>query len=237
MSFKFDEHIRKDLHKLKSGKRKGSTYYKYVFLCKKDGCENEVKATRTMVSKLSGFCKKCSDLMKLDKAYKVKKETECKLKGKFTKIHYINCKTCNKLFIRNKDNVSKNAQIFCSGKCRSDYHNTNGVDLSIKRRYGVAKAACNRARNKNKYKKQMLLSFEEFKEVFADGKCSYCGNKIGRGGIGLDRLNNNEPYRKGNVTPCCGKCNRLRQDLLTPQETKEVLNLLKKLRGKENIWE
>jgi hypothetical protein len=141
------------------------------------------------------------------------------------------------LFIRKRVSNGNNKQLFCSKKCREDYHNTKGVDINIKRRYGVAKAASNRARNKNKYKRKMLLTLKEFSEIFGEGICTYCGGEIGRGGTGLDRLDNNEPYKVGNVVPCCGKCNRLRQDLMTPEETKKVIKLLKKLRNKEDIWD
>ena len=54
---------------------------------------------------------------------------------------------------------------------------------------------------------------------------------------GLDRINNSEGYELINVIPCCGKCNSLRGDRLTVEETLKVIKLLKKLRKKDNIWE
>lgn len=48
---------------------------------------------------------------------------------------------------------------------------------------------------------------------------------------GLDRIDNNEGYELNNVLPCCQYCNAIRMDVLTIQETKKVIELLKKERN------
>jgi len=55
--------------------------------------------------------------------------------------------------------------------------------------------------------------------------CYYCDNNFGSTfenmtGVGLDRLNNSKGYFLENVVPCCTKCNVIRNDILTPEETK-----------------
>ena len=49
-----------------------------------------------------------------------------------------------------------------------------------------------------------LLTEEQFKS-FWQAPCSYCGDEIET--IGLDRINNDGPYRIDNVRPCCSPCN------------------------------
>ena len=48
--------------------------------------------------------------------------------------------------------------------------------------------------------------------------------------VGLDRLNNACGYIINNVVRCCSFCNYLRGDLLSPEETKAVVNLIMSMR-------
>jgi len=43
--------------------------------------------------------------------------------------------------------------------------------------------------------------------------CFYCGGKLERFGIGLDRINSLKGYIVGNVVPCCPMCNTIKWDL------------------------
>lgn len=57
-------------------------------------------------------------------------------------------------------------------------------------------------------KKEFTLTFEEYVELISH-PCYYCNKDISdETGVGLDRMDNNLGYITGNVTACCGKCNR-----------------------------
>lgn len=69
---------------------------------------------------------------------------------------------------------------------------------------------------------ELTLTFEQFVEI--NGKiCFYCDGRSGykdEAGTRLDRLNNSRGYTLDNVVPCCSFCNKIKQNLLTPDETK-----------------
>lgn len=72
------------------------------------------------------------------------------------------------------------------------------------------------------------LSSEEF--LLKRGSCFYCSAPPPKYGSGLDRIDNSKGYTLDNVIACCPKCNYLRQELLTVNETKALIELLKQLR-------
>lgn len=43
--------------------------------------------------------------------------------------------------------------------------------------------------------------------------CYYCGSKLKGGRNGIDRLNNNIGYTKGNCVSCCKKCNFMKRNM------------------------
>lgn len=101
---------------------------------------------------------------------------------------------------------------------------------TIKGRYSNAKASA---------KSRGLiwnLSLEKFTE-FLNSPCTYCESPLTEYGSGLDRLNNLFGYESNNVIPCCGFCNKLRGDLLSHEETIEIVRVLKRLRSKNFIWD
>lgn len=59
--------------------------------------------------------------------------------------------------------------------------------------------------------------------------CSYCGEPTGSG-IGLDRLDNSRGYTLDNVTPCCGPCNLLRGNRLTPEQTRAAAQAIRHMK-------
>lgn len=88
-------------------------------------------------------------------------------------------------------------------------------------------------RGANKRKIQCELTFEEYKNLSEGKSCFYCDGKIGKQpthGHGLDRLDNNKGYIIDNVVPCCWDCNALKQDMLTPEETKAAVEAIIKIR-------
>lgn len=82
------------------------------------------------------------------------------------------------------------------------------------------------------------LTFEEFAFLHKNGtsKCYYCGMEI-ISGSGLDRIDNTKGYFVGNLVPCCKYCNNLRGNLLTKEETEQVIKILKQLRKTDSLWQ
>jgi hypothetical protein len=50
------------------------------------------------------------------------------------------------------------------------------------------------------------LTFSYYKEIISL-PCYYCGGELPVVGSGLDRIDSNKGYIKGNVRPCCKVCN------------------------------
>jgi len=199
----------------------------YIFKCK-ICIVNEIRVRSGELKIRSGNCKKCADLIKLQKA-----RVECskidRTLYKFSKVTFKYCKYCEKAFRANKNDCRI---LFCSSTCTKEFHRTpNEVTNKIGRRYSRSKAACTRAKVRDNPKRKFNITLDEFSEIFKNGKCYYCGGTIGYSGVGLDRIDNDLPYNKDNVLPCCGNCNKLRSDKLSVTETEKVIRLLKKLRG------
>lgn len=56
------------------------------------------------------------------------------------------------------------------------------------------------------------ILFEDYKKLILQ-PCFYCGKKLQRFGIGLDRIDSLKGYTKKNVAPCCPICNTIKWDL------------------------
>lgn len=75
------------------------------------------------------------------------------------------------------------------------------------------------------------ISKEEYETLITSG-CHYCSrNLLELTGHSLDKVNTDTGYVIGNVLPCCGDCNTVRMNILTVQETIEVVGLIRKLRN------
>jgi len=55
---------------------------------------------------------------------------------------------------------------------------------------------------------EFSLTETQFKSLW-QLPCSYCGDPIDT--IGIDRVDNSIGYIVSNITPCCGVCNRMKQ--------------------------
>lgn len=78
--------------------------------------------------------------------------------------------------------------------------------------------------------KEWDITFQ-FYYAFLRHPCYYCGSSIASDtGSGMDRIDCSKGYLMKNVLPCCGRCNTLRSNKFTPQETKAMINALLKLR-------
>ena len=99
---------------------------------------------------------------------------------------------------------------------------------SVQGRYVQARAAAKRR------KIPWDITVDDF-ETISGGPCEYCGIDSVRKGTWLDRKDNSQGYCAGNVVPCCGNCNKIKNKLLTHSETISIIALLKELRG-GRVW-
>lgn len=80
------------------------------------------------------------------------------------------------------------------------------------------------------------MSKQEYTEIISK-PCYYCSNNFGDNnincGVGLDRVNNSMGYTVDNVVSCCAKCNFVRGTILTPEETKIVIQAIIEFRKRE----
>ncbi len=80
------------------------------------------------------------------------------------------------------------------------------------------------------------LSPDEYASL-RDESCTYCGSipEANKYGVGLDRLDNSKGYEPDNVVPCCGPCNKIRGDRLTPEEMTVAMQAVLRLRQKNKL--
>lgn len=80
-------------------------------------------------------------------------------------------------------------------------------------------------------RKPFTLTESEYVQI-ASKPCYYCGSPSSGLGIGLDRINNDKSigYQIDNVLPCCKFCNKVRNSILTVEETKAAIDAVMKLR-------
>lgn len=147
------------------------------------------------------------------------------------------CKRNRKVKFFSKD---KRSQDKLNGRCKecdSQYKKINKKHNNIRRRqyrrsnngrYSRARYEAKRRRVKWK------LTKEEYLKII-DNDCYYCGGKLPDAGIGLDRKNNNKSigYTKKNVIPCCTRCNQMRNNWVSVEEFKVMINALKKYQIKK----
>ena len=99
-------------------------------------------------------------------------------------------------------------------------------DQSFHRRYRLLKRQAGRC-----------ISYDAYCQIVGPNVCSYCGGPLGLKGVGIDRRDSNKGYIKGNVVACCGTCNNLKGTYLSQQETLLVIDLLKKIRNNNVLWD
>ena len=81
------------------------------------------------------------------------------------------------------------------------------------------------------------LTLDEYHYIIKQ-PCYYnCGENASQAGVGIDRLDNSKGYTYENSVSCCGYCNVTKNAHITENEMIEIVNLLKKLRNTDNIWE
>lgn len=114
-------------------------------------------------------------------------------------------------------------------------HNNSPKTIAFKRAYATTlKGRYSKAKwmaHSRGY--EFTLSIEAYSAIVSQ-PCYYCNNRLGQNairGTGLDRLINNIGYVLGNVVSACGRCNRLKSDWMTPEETKAVVETILAMRS------
>lgn len=147
---------------------------------------------------------------------------KCKLSkpiSEFTKLKYNLRKLCKECY---------NAQT-------REYYKNNKKKRSIKIKQYQCSESGRYIRGKAAAKTRCIqwdITLSEFSSLIKES-CYYCNNKFGKpteNGHGLDRLDNTVGYIIGNVVTCCWHCNKIKCDLISPNEMKQIINLLINLR-------
>ena len=107
-------------------------------------------------------------------------------------------------------------------KWRWDRDKRKALGVSFLPFKAMAKAA-------RRYKIPCTLTTEQFCQLRLM-KCTYCDGFLPKTGHGLDRLDNSIGYELTNVVPCCGFCNRIRSNILSPEQMLEIKSFLTKFR-------
>lgn len=86
----------------------------------------------------------------------------------------------------------------------------------------LRKSALRATTTKAKYKRLLYIAskkavtvdlpFLEYEKIVAN-PCFYCGGDLSRIGHGLDRIDPDFGYIRGNVRPCCKRCNLAKNDM------------------------
>ena len=172
-------------------------------LCKKCGLEKE-----DILFANPSWCREC--VSSYNKEYAVQKSEELKsYRRKNKDKHNEQVKAWHK---KNKDKVREHQK------------------KSIRTPKGRFRKSKQIAKSRNI---EWFISFTEY-EYLIKLSCHYCDGYFGKveTGLGLDRINNNLGYQFDNVVSCCYSCNKVKSNVLTYEETKEVIKLVLRMRQK-----
>lgn len=99
-----------------------------------------------------------------------------------------------------------------------------------KRRYGQLLKKC-----KDKDRETDLTEADVM--AITKSNCFYCGQPNLSTGHGLDRVDSNVSYLKGNVVSCCPSCNYLKMDKSVDDFYRSIINIYKFLECKTSkLW-
>lgn len=71
---------------------------------------------------------------------------------------------------------------------------------------------------------------KKWSDLVLDADCHYCGQHIETLGSSLDRKDSDKGYTLDNVVPCCGDCNKVKNDVLSYDEMVYLMPLLMEFR-------
>lgn len=196
--------------------------YKICGTCKKNKYISEFNFSNKNTGKLQSKCRDCQKeyrLLHIENYLIWKENNKDKIKTWYTS---------NKNSLKEKQKIYRKLNTKkIKQKKKIYYDNLFGTEKGIFDRFSRAKAQA------KKRKIEFLLSFDEYKDKIFN-QCYYCNFLLGKSvktGSGLDRLDSYKGYVKENVVSCCFICNKIKSDVMTPLETKSVIDLLLKMRS------
>ena len=148
-----------------------------------------------------------------------------KQKAKFAENHA-------KYWIKNKEELSK---------YNKEYYDQNREEIRIRDR-GYKIDPKNRFKACMGYSKrrniEWKISIEKY-FILCEMPCFYCDKITQNQGYGLDRLDNSRGYDEDNVVPCCGSCNVIRSDILSPSQLLYLMRCLQNIdeKSEKEIFE
>lgn len=60
-----------------------------------------------------------------------------------------------------------------------------------------------------------------------DLPCHYCNRPLDPTGVGLDRKDSNGGYDTGNVVPCCGRCNKVKNEVFSYEQMLKLAQVIR----------
>ena len=79
------------------------------------------------------------------------------------------------------------------------------------------------------------LTLEQYTELIANSQCHYCGAAPPGTGHGIDRMDHRVGYILANVVVACDACNRIKGDVFSYEQMREIGSLLRVWRS-EGRW-
>ena len=147
-----------------------------------------------------------------------------------------NCQHCHAPLTGQQRKNCQKCSLEAKHKRNSEWHQTNKEHRAKKDRINH-RSPSNRwhclLQNAKKRKHEVFLTREQF-EIISTQPCHYCKGLLDQDlGLGshLDRVNNTLGYSSENSVSCCNFCNRIKQHLLTSEETKIVIKTILELRN------
>ena len=137
------------------------------------------------------------------------------------------------LFHRGKRYYANNSHIF-KKSARKYLENNRDKKKQIANNWKAKNPERHRFKNgKGEAKRRnidWLIDYETFVKLI-DNCCTYCNKDLKtEGGVSLDRVDCSGPYSLTNVVPCCGQCNKTRNNFYTVEEMKVMISALKQHR-------
>ena len=125
--------------------------------------------------------------------------------------------------------VSRNAQSRAYGKTDAGKQARRRNARKLRTRYNVTRSSAK--------KRGIAFSLDQvyYELLITEHPCYYCGGSLPETGSGLDRVDNTQGYVFGNVVPCCKSCNKFKGDLLSADEARMLISMLKDTRG-GTVW-
>jgi hypothetical protein len=191
-------------------------------LCQLDKQDSEFYIPNKNTGTLDSTCKEC----RKEKSKKYRESHKIENQKYFKSLRENNKDKMqekdHEYYVRNKNSIIKRTTNYRKQHLAEYRIYSKKNSRTEKTRYRIAAAQAKRR------EKEFKLSFEEYKSAISL-PCYYCNYQIGvpvEKSVGLDRLDNSIGYEIGNVVSCCAACNNIRNNTLSPEETKAAVQLV-----------